>query len=251
MSELRDTQLSAMYDGELPPAECELLARRLTRDPKLRAEWARYALIGAALRGEPAQAAARAGAGAAPQALNLAVAVSQALGTADVPMRDAAGDGADERRWRKALRVWAQPVLGAGIAAGVAALSIVWLQGRVGDPVAPLSAQTEEVVLGDPDLVASRAALVDGSALQSTPVTAARDTNVARSGSGEPRSYTVPPLRRDASLGLADAQLANYVVAHSEFAAPLNRRSVLSTLIASDSAALVADSVPTPAQGAP
>ena len=33
----RESQLSAMFDGELPGAECELLARRLTRDEALRA----------------------------------------------------------------------------------------------------------------------------------------------------------------------------------------------------------------------
>src|SRR5262245_58196872 len=48
----RDSQLSAMFDGELTAAECELLARRLTRDDALRAQWSRYSLIGAALRAE-------------------------------------------------------------------------------------------------------------------------------------------------------------------------------------------------------
>src|SRR4029079_12384862 len=48
----RDSQLSAMFDGELPAAECELLARRLVRDDALRAQWSRYAVIGAALRKE-------------------------------------------------------------------------------------------------------------------------------------------------------------------------------------------------------
>ena len=33
-------------------AECELLARRLTRDEALRAQWSRYSMIGAALRAE-------------------------------------------------------------------------------------------------------------------------------------------------------------------------------------------------------
>src|SRR5436190_17759725 len=46
----RDSQLSAMFDGELPSAECELLARRLTRDELLRAQWSRFSMIGAALR---------------------------------------------------------------------------------------------------------------------------------------------------------------------------------------------------------
>ena len=48
----RDSQLSAMFDGELSAAECELLARRLSRDEALRAQWSRYALMGAALRAE-------------------------------------------------------------------------------------------------------------------------------------------------------------------------------------------------------
>ena len=37
----RDSQLSAMFDGELPDSECELLARRLSRDPALKQQWAR------------------------------------------------------------------------------------------------------------------------------------------------------------------------------------------------------------------
>src|SRR5215467_353251 len=52
MNEELDSQLSAMFDGELPGAECELLARRLVRDETLRSQWSRYALIGAALRAE-------------------------------------------------------------------------------------------------------------------------------------------------------------------------------------------------------
>ena len=47
------SQLSAMFDGELPAAECELLSRRLARDEQLRAVWSRYSVIGAALRAEP------------------------------------------------------------------------------------------------------------------------------------------------------------------------------------------------------
>jgi negative regulator of sigma E activity len=52
MSEERDSQLSAMFDDELPAGECELLARRLSRDEALRTQWSRYSLIGAALRSE-------------------------------------------------------------------------------------------------------------------------------------------------------------------------------------------------------
>ncbi|MGA7825880.1 MAG: sigma-E factor negative regulatory protein, partial [Steroidobacteraceae bacterium] len=52
MNEELDSQLSAMFDDELPPAECELLARRLSRDEQLKARWGRYAVIGAAIRAE-------------------------------------------------------------------------------------------------------------------------------------------------------------------------------------------------------
>jgi negative regulator of sigma E activity len=47
-----DSQLSAMFDDELPATECELLARRLARDEQLRGRWGRYAAIGACIRGE-------------------------------------------------------------------------------------------------------------------------------------------------------------------------------------------------------
>ncbi|TLY77101.1 MAG: anti-sigma 24 factor, partial [Gammaproteobacteria bacterium] len=52
MNEELDSQLSAMFDDELPSAECELLARRLSRDEPLKARWGRYAVIGAAVRAE-------------------------------------------------------------------------------------------------------------------------------------------------------------------------------------------------------
>ena len=57
MNEELDSQLSAMFDNELPAAECELLARRLSRDRLLQARWGRYAAIGAAMRGEGRSAA--------------------------------------------------------------------------------------------------------------------------------------------------------------------------------------------------
>jgi negative regulator of sigma E activity len=53
MNEERDSQLSAMFDGELQATECELLSRRLGRDEQLRARWSRYAAIGAVLRADP------------------------------------------------------------------------------------------------------------------------------------------------------------------------------------------------------
>ncbi|HEV2285334.1 MAG TPA: RseA family anti-sigma factor, partial [Steroidobacteraceae bacterium] len=52
MNEELDSQLSAMFDDELAHAECELLARRLSRDAELKARWDRYAVIAAAIRAE-------------------------------------------------------------------------------------------------------------------------------------------------------------------------------------------------------
>ena len=46
MNEELDSQLSAMFDDELAPEQCELLARRLSRDEQLKARWGRYAVIG-------------------------------------------------------------------------------------------------------------------------------------------------------------------------------------------------------------
>ena len=47
------SQLSALFDGELPAGQTELVIRRAMKDPQLRATWGRYALIGAAMRSEP------------------------------------------------------------------------------------------------------------------------------------------------------------------------------------------------------
>ena len=51
-NEQLDSQLSAMFDDELPEPECELLARRLARDEGLKARWGRYAVIAACVRME-------------------------------------------------------------------------------------------------------------------------------------------------------------------------------------------------------
>src|SRR5690348_17150315 len=127
----RDSQLSAMFDGELSAAECELLARRLARDEALRAQWSRYSMIGAALRAErgvklhdrvavrvQAQISLEASYGDS-TAGDSAVATRPAV-TASTA-RGAASD-----RWMR----FARPMFGAGIAAGVAAASILWLRSQ-------------------------------------------------------------------------------------------------------------------------
>jgi negative regulator of sigma E activity len=217
MNEERDSQLSAMFDGELPAAECELLARRLSKDEPLRASWARYALIGAALRGEPGGVAVAAKVSAA-----LAADAGQSPGAMSK------GNGTPKLRRGAAWQKWLQPIAGAGIAASVAALSITWLQTRV------VATTTADASISSPAVALQRVAnneqlstgeLVLGSV--------APPLQGQKRGTGEPASYTVPVPARGHNA-LAGAQLANYVFAHSEFAAPLNRRSVLSALVATE-----------------
>jgi sigma-E factor negative regulatory protein RseA len=124
MNEELDSQLSAMFDDELPPAECELLARRLSRDEPLKARWGRYAVMGAVIR---AERGVRLNAPLAGR-VNAVLLAEPALAAHTAPR--------DLRRTR--LRWW-QPFAGAALAASVAAVSILWLRAQA-PADAPLSA---------------------------------------------------------------------------------------------------------------
>ena len=128
MNEELDSQLSAMFDDELLPAECELLARRLSRDEHLKARWGRYAIVGAVIRAERGVR------------LNapLAGRVNAVL-LAEPPL---AAHTAPRDRNRARLRWW-QPLAGAAVAAGVATVSILWL--RVQVPLTGASLVTQVV----------------------------------------------------------------------------------------------------------
>lgn len=196
MNEERLSQLSAMFDGELPEAECELVARRLTRDDAQRAEWARYATLGAVIRRDPGVRidlriaervrVAISGEGTHGEAANTVVAAPAKAATLRPSWRTAAG--------------------GFAIAAAVAGVSVLGLRSRevpvVASAVAPAS---DTVVIG--------------------PATA----------SIEPQSYVVPAARGGTPF-VPPAQLANYVVAHSEVSMPLSRRNLLSALVATEQA---------------
>jgi negative regulator of sigma E activity len=125
MNEELESQLSAMFDDELSAAECELLARRLSRDEQLKARWGRYAVIGASIRAERGVRLHAALAGK----VNAAILAEPALGALAVPQRAPSG-----LRWRQA-------VAGVAVAAGVAAVSVFWLRAQAPLAVAPLSAQ--------------------------------------------------------------------------------------------------------------
>jgi sigma-E factor negative regulatory protein RseA len=199
MNEELDSQLSAMFDDELPEDQCQLLARRLSRDDALKARWRRYAVMGAAIRAE------RQGAGAMSVRLetNLAARVSAVISAEPALSADAVA----QRGVRKVAGMrWWQPVAGGAIAAGVAAMSVLWIRAQ-----APV---------GDETFVADNAA---APAAIAQPV----------ADNSAPQSYVVPAAVERTPM-VPSAELANYVVAHSEFSAPVNRRNMLSALVASE-----------------
>jgi sigma-E factor negative regulatory protein RseA len=218
----RDSQLSAMFDGELPSAECELLARRLTRDELLRAQWSRFSMIGAALRAERGVAlhdrvAWRVSSMVAQEATYGDGSVDSApLSRTPLIVPASELKAASAARWMRIVR----PVAGASIAAGVAAMSIFWLRTQ-DDSQMLLAANpvTESIVL-EPD---------------TTTATVARSTApaVVRTSTGEPDRYVTPAPSSTASM-VPPARLANYVVAHSEYSGPLSRRMALLGLVATD-----------------
>jgi sigma-E factor negative regulatory protein RseA len=203
MNEELDSQLSAMFDDELPAAECELLARRLSRDEQLKARWGRYAVIGATIRAEGGVR------------LNAALAgrVSAAI-SSEAPL---AAEPAPQPRKRWDIGWW-QPLAGIAAAAGVAAVSIIWMRAQVLPDALPAVAQT----------------VVPAIATDSTPVAATVASATIRGNTSESDSYVVPknsPRR----LVVPSTELANYVVAHSEFSSPVTRRNLLSSFMASES----------------
>jgi hypothetical protein len=107
----------------------------------------------------------------------------------------------------RGLRWW-QPVAGGAIAAGVAAMSVLWI--RVQAPV------------GDDALLAQNSSAGGAAVIQ------------AQADTSPPESYVVPASVERTPM-VPTAELANYVVAHSEFSAPMSRRNLLSALVASES----------------
>jgi sigma-E factor negative regulatory protein RseA len=186
MNEELDSQLSAMFDDELPSAECELLARRLSRDEALKARWGRYAIVGAVIR---AERGVRLNAPLAGR-INAALSAEPALGAVAVLPAPRRPMG------------WWQPVAGGALAAGVAAVSVLWLRAQSPQPAA-LSAARAPVAL---------------------PVAAPK----------VPDSYVVPPTLAVRPMAAPSTELANYVVAHSMVSSPVARRNLLSSFITSE-----------------
>ncbi|HLJ37504.1 MAG TPA: sigma-E factor negative regulatory protein [Steroidobacteraceae bacterium] len=222
MNEELDSQLSAMFDDELAPEECELLARRLSRDEQLKARWGRYAVIGAAIRAERgvrlnARIAGR---------VRVIMSSEPALG------------GASEVVRRTAIPHWARPLAGAAVAAGVAAVAILWLRTQETAPLAALTA------VRAPLSTAVAAANPSGSPGRSL-----------RAAPRSPDSYTVPAAQHAQEAVVPPTELANYVVAHSMFSQPVARGNLLSSFMTNEapavaSPAMAAEPPPDPSRDA-
>jgi sigma-E factor negative regulatory protein RseA len=194
MNEELDSQLSAMFDDELPPAECELLARRLSRDEPLKARWGRYAIMSAVIRAE--------------RGVRLNAPLAGRVNAVLLAEPALAGQTAPRDRTTTRLRWW-QPLAGSAVAAGVAAVSILWLRSHT--PDAPLAARA-----------------ISPAAVGSAPA------------APQVESYTVPVPKPPAAL-VPSTELANYVVAHSMFSPPVARRNLLSAFMTSEPAAAGAE----------
>lgn len=276
MSERLHEQLSALLDGELPAGEAELLLARLQRDPALRATLRRYTLAGDVIRVSSLQAApqmapvASAGFSARVSAAIEVEAQQQAsvlagLGRVETPVGAAragtAVPAAVHGRRRAVARRWLRPLGGVAVAASVAGLALMVMPRGPAGTSAPLVAATvSSPALPGMGAQGPGAAVVTGSVVP--PAAAAGDVLVAATGNAgagtparleEPVSYTTPlstgPLGTgslstggQAATFIPAAELASYVVAHSEVSGPLARRNVL-TGLAAEPVALAATAV--------
>lgn len=188
MNEQEQTsQLSALFDGELPSQQADLVIRRASRDPVMRERWQRYALIGACVRGEPL-AGVSAHASLAERVAARIESEVEILAPWD--MRASASPVAG----RRVARFLGRGAVGGAIAAGVA-LMAVFVVRSIGPAAGPATAG--QLLAGDQ--VAARA-LADADSA--------------------PRSYTTPGENARVFPQLVDQPpLAHYVVAHSEQAA--------------------------------
>lgn len=197
------SQLSALFDNELPPSQAELVVRRALKDAKLRDSFSRYSLIGAALRGEPL-------AGCMPGD-DVASRVSAVL-AADPAQTDVETAVLPVMASRPG---WARGAWGMTIAASVAAASLLLLRSQ-GGPDAP--ALVASAVTNIPAAVAVVPGVPDPVSFAEAEVAA------------DLPSYTTPVDNSPPGTRIS-APLVNYVVAHSDLPASVVRFSPLSSVM--------------------
>jgi sigma-E factor negative regulatory protein RseA len=248
MSERLHEQLSALLDGELPAGEAEMLLARLQRDPALRATLARYTLSGDAIRVSSLQAAVQVQPVASPGfAARLSAAIeaeeqqqaSVLAGMNVLPVVAAEAPpplAPPTRRARRGSeRRWLQPLGGVAVAAGVAGLALMAVpHGPVGSAGGGQPVQMAAAPVAVPALVT----VVEPKALLAAASVAGSSRLLPGFDSvGEPASYTTPlSPTGPVPTFIPAAELASYVVAHSEVSGPLARRNVLTGLAAEPAA---------------
>jgi sigma-E factor negative regulatory protein RseA len=208
MKDALNEQLSACLDGELPPAELDLLLKRVGKDAELRSAIGRYSLIGEAMRAERPSIASRDFASkvmaAVAQEEPLQAPVATPIPQPVTEQRPAVQKIAPAAA-RPAIARYGRQAFGMAIAAGVAAVAVLTMQ-----PV------------GQPELVGSE-----------TPLVAANEPTAAPLAS-DADAYVVPTSTSNTAFIPGAARLTNYVVAHSEYSSPLGRRSLMSGVLADD-----------------
>lgn len=207
MTDALNEQLSACLDGELPPAELDLLLKRVGREAELRAAIGRYSLIGEAMRAERPAVASRDFASKVMVAVAAEPASEQTPASVVRPnVVPAPGTTRAPKISPAAIR-YLRPAAGMAVAAGVAAIAVFVMQ-----------------PIGQPDVVPVNSPLVAANQ------PAANEAVVAT----EAESSYVVPTSTTSSAFIPATRLTNYVVAHSEYSSPLGRRSVLSGVLADD-----------------
>jgi negative regulator of sigma E activity len=204
------SQLSALFDNELPEEQADLVIRRLLKDASMRTKWSRYSLIGASLRADPL---------AVRTSVSDDVAARVQASLSGEPEASAASAGYLPKtelgsRSRVSRAFW-----GAAIAAGVAAVSLLFVRMQAPE-VAPVAlAETQVVPVGE-----GTAAVAN---VINSPVSQPRQIAAVSSA---PPSYTTP-LDNSLPSQRVSAPLVNYVLAHSEVTTSAVRFSPLTSVM--------------------
>ena len=207
MSDLLHEQLSALIDGELRTQETALLLKRLEREPELRARLVRYRACGETLRGARLQ-----------PRNDFTLRVCAAL---EAEPRHAAARGVGF------ARRYLGPVAGLGVAAAVAAAAIIVL-GRPGG----LGGTPATVAASQGAPAAATIVVAPPSQLQAAPRLVAERGDF-RGIAAEPPSYVTPAAGQGLGV-LSRAELAGYVVVHSQVSGPLGLPSAYANLVSDD-----------------
>ncbi len=214
----QSSQLSALYDGQLPSEQADWVIRRALKDRALRQQWGRYALISAALRAEPLAVQGRVAHDVAARVRARLAIEGERPELQTVPTTPAVN---------QPRRQFVRGVWGTAIAAGVAglALMVVRMNSETGTP---LSAAADASGTG-PAVASVLADIPVGINAAANSVVASQRAATAQVEPAAP-AYSTPEVAAGRRLA-ASAPLVNYVVAHSDVAMSAVRFSPLSAAI--------------------